>query len=202
MVIQPGINGYTPELDTRPAYNADAARGLLAEAGYPDGFEVGLDCPKNRYLNDEAICRAVADMLSKVGITVDLAIAAMGEHIAKLRERRTDFYMLGWNTWTFDSHNHFVYLYRSDGQYNATGYANPHVDELIDAIGTELVTYARDSMIEEVWQTVLDNVVVVPLHHQVMVWALRDRLDLPVDALDLPRFRFARLGDPSAARSP
>jgi peptide/nickel transport system substrate-binding protein len=202
MIIQPGINGYTPEFDTRPAYDPDAAKGLLAEAGYAEGFEVGLDCPKNRYLNDAAICQAVAGMLAKVGITVELAIAPMGEHIAKVRERRTDFYMLGWGTQTFDSHNHFVYLYRSDGQYNATGYADPRGDELIDAIGTELVTYGRDAMIEEVWRTVLADVVVVPLHHQIMVWGLRDRLELPVDALDLPRFRLARLGDPSAARSP
>ena len=96
-------------------------------------------------------------------------------------------------TAAFDSHNHFVYLYRSDGQYNATGYADPRVDELIDAIATELVTYGRDAMIEEVWRTVLADVVVVPLHHQVMVWALRDRLELPIDALDLPRFRLARI---------
>jgi peptide/nickel transport system substrate-binding protein len=202
MVIQPGINGYTPEFDTRPAYDPDAAKALLAEAGYPDGFEVRLDCPKNRYLNDEAICLAVAGMLAKIGITVDLAIAPMGEHIAKLRERRTDFYMLGWGTQTFDSHNHFVYLYRSDGQYNATGYAEPRVDELIDTIGTTMVTYARDAMIEEVWRTVLADVVVVPLHHQVMVWALRDRLELPIDALDLPRFRLARLKTPAADASP
>jgi peptide/nickel transport system substrate-binding protein len=200
MVIQPGINGYTPEFDTRPAYDPDAAKGLLAEAGYADGFDVGLDCPENRYLNDEAICRAVAGMLAKIGVTVELAIAPMGEHIAKLRERRTDFYMLGWGTQTFDSHYHFAYLYRSDGQYNATGYAR--VDEQIDAIGTELVTYARDAKIEEVWRTVLADVVVVPLHHQVMVWALRDRLELPVDALDLPRFRLARLKTEAAGASP
>jgi peptide/nickel transport system substrate-binding protein len=202
MVIQPGINGYTPEFDTRPAYDPDAAKDLLAEAGYRDGFEVGLDCPKNRYLNDEAICQAVAGMLAKVGITVELAIAPMGEHIAKLRERRTDFYMLGWATTTFDSHNHFVYLYQSDGQYNATGYAKPRVDELIDAIGTELVTYGRDAKIEEVWRAVLADVVVVPLHHQVMVWALRDWLELPIVALDLPRFRLARLAGSSPGRSP
>jgi peptide/nickel transport system substrate-binding protein len=202
MVIQPGINGYTPEFDTRPAHDPHTAKDLLAKAGYPDGFEVGLDCPKDRYLNDEAICQAVAGMLAKVGITVDLAIAPIGEHIAKLRERRTDFYMLGWATSTFDSHNHFAYLYQSDGQYNATGYANPRVDELIDAIGTELVTYARDAMIEEVWRTVLTDVVVVPLHHQVMVWALRNRLELPIDALDLPRFRLARLAGSSPGRSP
>ena len=201
MIIQPGMNGYTPEFDTRPAYDPEAAKRLLAEAGYPDGFEVQLDCPRNRYLNDEAICRAVAGMLDKVGITVDLAVAPMGDHIAKLRERRTNFYMLSWGG-RFDSHNHFVYLYRSDGQYNATGYAKPRVDELIDAIGTELVTYGRDAMIEEVWRTVLADVVVVPLHHQVMVWALRDRLELPMDALDFPRFRLARLSGPSPGQSP
>jgi peptide/nickel transport system substrate-binding protein len=200
MVIQPGINGYTPEFDIRPAYDPEAAKDLLAQAGYPDGFEVRLDCPKNRYHNDEAICQAVAGMLANVGITVDLSVAPMGEHIAKLRERRTDFYMLGWGTQTFDSHNPFVYLYRSDGQYNATGYAR--VDEQIDAIGTELVTYARDPMIEEVWRTVLADVVVVPLHHQIMVWALRDRLELPIDALDFPRFRLARLKEPAAGSSP
>jgi peptide/nickel transport system substrate-binding protein len=65
MIIQPGMNGYTPEFDARLPYNPDAAKALLAEAGYPDGFEVRLDCPKNRYLNDEAICRAVAGMLAK-----------------------------------------------------------------------------------------------------------------------------------------
>jgi peptide/nickel transport system substrate-binding protein len=202
IVVQPGMNGYAAELDTRLPYDPVAAKRLLAEAGYPGGFAVGLDCPKNRYFNDEAICRAVAAMLAEVGITVDVAIAPMREHIAKLRERRTDFYMLGWGTQTFDSHNHFVYLYRSDGRYNATGYAKPHVDELIDTIGTTLVTYARDAMIEEVWRTVLTDVVVVPLHHQVMVWALRARLELPIDGLDLPRFRLARFKGPLAGSTP
>jgi peptide/nickel transport system substrate-binding protein len=200
MIIQPGINGYSPEFDARPIYNPDAAKDLLAKAGYPDGFDVGLDCPKNRYLNDEAICHAVAGMLADVGITVELVIATMGEHIAKLRDRQTDFYMLGWGTQTFDSHYHFAYLYRSDGQYNATGYGR--IDGLIDAIGTELVTYARDAKIEEAWRTILADVVVVPLHHQIIVWALRDRLKLPVDALDLPRFRLARLAGPSPGQSP
>jgi peptide/nickel transport system substrate-binding protein len=201
-IIQLGFNGYTPEFDTRLAYDPETAKTLLAEAGYPDGFKVQLDCPRNRYLNDEAICRAVAAMLAKVGITVELAIAPMGEHIAKLRERRTDFYMLSWGGSAFDSLNHFVYLYRSDGQYNATGYANPRVDEQIDAIATTSVTYARDAMIEEVWRTVLADVVVVPLHHQVMVWALRNWLELPIDALDLPRFRLARFKSPAARSRP
>jgi peptide/nickel transport system substrate-binding protein len=81
----------------------------------------------------------------------------------------------------------------SNGPYSATGYANPHVDGLIDAIGTELVTYARDAMIEEIWRTVRDDIVFVPLHQQVIVWALCDELELPVDPVNWPRFRLARL---------
>ena len=202
MIIQPGMNGYTPEFDARSPYNPDAAKALLAAAGYPDGFEVRLDCPKNRYLNDEAICRAVAGMLAKIGITVDLAIAPWASTSPSCGSGGpTSICSVGQRS-TFDSHNHFVYLYRSDGQYNATGYAKPRVDELIDTIGTTMVTYARDAMIEEVWRTVLADVVVVPLHHQIMVWALRDRLELPIDALDLPRFRLARLKTPAADSSP
>jgi peptide/nickel transport system substrate-binding protein len=88
--------------------------------------------------------------------------------------------------------------------YNATGYANPHVDDLIDAIETALVTYARDAMIEEVWKTVRDDIVYVPLHHQVIVWAMRDQLELPIDSGNRPRFRLARLNpvQPGTASAP
>jgi ABC-type transport system substrate-binding protein len=82
---------------------------------------------------------------------------------------------------------------RSDGDYNATGYANPRVDDLIDAIQTALVTYARDALIEEVWKAVREDIVYVPLHHQVIVWAMRDELELPVDPSNQPRFGLARL---------
>jgi hypothetical protein len=95
--------------------------------------------------------------------------------------------MLGWGQSAYDSLDHFNQLIRSDGDFNATGYANRHVDDLIHAIETALVTYARDAMIEEVWRTVRDDIVYVPFHHQVIVWAMRDQLE----AAD-------RLGEPAA----
>jgi peptide/nickel transport system substrate-binding protein len=195
MLIQPGINGYAPELDTRLPFDPDAAKALLAAAGYPDGFAVTLDCPNDRYINDEAICRAAAAMLGKVGVRVTVAARPMRQHFPMIRNRRTDFYMLGWSTITYDSLWSLSYLIRSDAPYNATGYANPQVDALIDKIGSEIVTYARDDMIEDVWKTVRDDIVYIPLHQQVIVWAMRDRLDLPVDPWNLPRFRLARLRD-------
>jgi peptide/nickel transport system substrate-binding protein len=193
MIIQPGINGYSPGLDTRLPFDPDAAKGLLAAAGYPDGFAVTLDCPNDRYINDEAICRAAAAMLGAAGIRVSVAARPMREHQPSITSKETDFYMLGFGTTTYDSLYILSYVVRSDAPYNAANYVNPKVDGLIDAISTAMVTYARDAMIEEVWRTVRDDIVLVPLHQQVIVWAMRDTLDLPVDPWNLPRFRLARL---------
>jgi peptide/nickel transport system substrate-binding protein len=79
---------------------------------------------------------------------------------------------------------------------NSSGYSNPQVDELIETIGKTMVTYARDAMIEEVWKIVLDDIVYIPLHHQVIVWATRDNLDLPVSPYNQPNFREARFKAP------
>ena len=182
IIIQPGINGYAPELDTRLPFDPDAAKALLAAAGYPDGFAVTLDCPNDRYINDEAICRAAAAMLGEIGIRVTVARAADARALPHDQEPgdRLLHARLGHRDLRF-ARIPSSYLIRSDAPYNATGYANPHVDDLIDTIETALVTYARDALIEEVWKTVRDDIVYVPLHHQVIVWAMRDQLDLPVD---------------------
>ena len=105
--------------------------------------------------------------------------------------------MLGWFTATFDAQLNFATLVRSGAQYGGTGYANPRVDGLIDAIGTELSSPVRDALIEQVLRAVRDDIVYVPLHQQVLVWALRDRLELPIDPGDMPRFRLAQITVPA-----
>jgi peptide/nickel transport system substrate-binding protein len=70
------------------------------------------------------------------------------------------------------------------------------VDELITAIDAEMVTYARDALIEETWQIVLGDIVLLPLHHQVIVWAMRNDLQLPINPAAVPWFRIARFGEP------
>jgi peptide/nickel transport system substrate-binding protein len=193
IIIQPGITGYALELDTRLPFDPDAAKSLLAEASYADGFEVTLDCPKDRYVNDEAICRAVAAMLDEIGIRVTVAARPMSEHFPMIKRRDTDFYMLGWGQAAFDSLTYLNHLICSGGPYAATGYANLEVDATIDTIATALVTYARDALIEGVWKTVRADIVYVPLHYQVIVWAMRDRLDLPIDPSNQVKLRLARM---------
>jgi peptide/nickel transport system substrate-binding protein len=194
ITIPPGVNGYAPDLDQRLPYDPERAKALLAEAGYPEGFGVTLDCPNNRHLNDEAICRAVAAQLGAIGIRVKVDAQPKEVHFAKLFERRTDFYLLGYLTATFDSALHFRELYHSRaGRWGATGYANPALDALIDQIDGVLVTYARDALIEKAWRMILDDLVSIPLHRQMIVWAMRDGLDLPVSRLNSPTFSRARL---------
>ena len=184
-------------MDQRLPYDPERAKALLAEAGYPEGFGVTLDCPNNRYLNDEAICRAVASQLGEIGVRVTVDAQPKEVHFAKLFERRTDFYLLGYLTATFDSALHFRELYHSRaGRWGATGYANPALDALIERIDAELVTYARDALIEEAWRMILNDVVVIPLHRQMIVWAMRDELDLPVSPLNSPTFSRAMLKQP------
>ena len=86
----------------------------------------------------------------------------------------------------------FVHAYRTGDIENASGYSNPRVDELIEKIDREMVTYGRDALIEEVWKIVLDDIVYIPLHHQMNVWAMRDNLDIPVFPVGFPLFREAR----------
>jgi peptide/nickel transport system substrate-binding protein len=58
----PQVNGYTQSEDVRLPYDQARARALLTEAGYPNGFGITLDCPNNRYINDEQICQAIVAM--------------------------------------------------------------------------------------------------------------------------------------------
>jgi peptide/nickel transport system substrate-binding protein len=191
MLVAPGTIGYSPELDQRLPYDPGAAKILLSEAGYPGGFSVTLDCPNNsNMINDEAVCRAVAAQLHEVGIIVSPNPVPKSVAWAKIDNRESDFWFDNWGT--IDAQILFAHYYRTGDRGNVTGYSNPQVDELIGKIDSTMITYARDAMIEDVWKIVLDDIAYIPLHHQLIVWAMRDNLDLPVYPFNRPIFREAR----------
>jgi peptide/nickel transport system substrate-binding protein len=193
LITSPGVHGYTKELDRRLPYDPEAAKKLMAQAGYPEGFEVKLDCPNDRYVNDEGICQAVVGMLGRIGVKVALDAQSKTLHFPKIQKRETEFYLLGWGVPTLDSHYVFSYLYHTKGSWNATGYSNAKVDELTEKMEREIDLKKRDAMIEEAWRTVRDDVVYLPLHHQVITWAMSSKLELPIVANDSPQFRYAML---------
>jgi peptide/nickel transport system substrate-binding protein len=194
VITPPGVHGYPKDLDEqRPAYDPEKAKALLAEAGYPDGFKVSLDCPNNRYNNDERICQATVGMLGKIGIDVNLVAQPKTLHFPKITGRKTDFYMLGWGVATLDSHYVFTYLLDSGGPWNGCMYSNPRVDELTRAMEVEMDLTKRDKMIRETWEIITNEQVYIPLHHQVIAWGLNKRLEMPMEPNDQPQFRWAHL---------
>src|ERR1700758_931656 len=98
LMIAPELYPLSKEF-TRPKYDPDAAKKLLAEAGYPDGFELTMDCPNDRYVNDAAICQAVVGMLARIGVKVNLLAQPKAQYFAKVLKPggfQTSFYLLGW----------------------------------------------------------------------------------------------------------
>lgn len=189
------ITGYQPEFDDRPAFDQDAARALLAEAGYPDGFRTTLSCPNDRYINDEGICQAVVGMLGQIGIQADLRSQTRSLHFQELQNREQGFYMLGWGVPTLDSEYIFNFLYHTDdgnrGTWNATGFSNARMDELTAAMTSEIDLERRNEMIAEAWDIALDALIYIPLHHQVLNWATRAGVNVPIRSDNSPRFMSA-----------
>ena len=191
IITFPGVNGYTTDLDKRLPYDVDAAKKLLADAGYPKGFDVELRCPNDRYVNDEAICTAVVGMLGKIGVNVNLFAQTKSKHFKELKEDKGDFYMLGWGVPTLDSHYVFHYLYESGASWNKVNFSNSEVDAAIRVMEGEVDLDKRNAAIANAWKIVKDDISYLPLHHQVISWATKKNVDVPIRPNNEPLFRFA-----------
>jgi peptide/nickel transport system substrate-binding protein len=183
LLVGPGINGYDAALDKRLPYDPEAAKKLLAEAGYPNGFEVGMNCPNDRYVNDGNICQAVAANLARVGVKVNLQVETKGTYFPKVLRRDTSFYLLGWTPSTYDSHDALNALARcvddkGAGQFNLGAYCNPKLDELILKVQAETDKAKRDAMIKEAFKLHSDDVGHLPLHQQALAWGVANNVQL------------------------
>jgi peptide/nickel transport system substrate-binding protein len=197
LMIGPGINGYDAKIDIRPKLDPAEAKKLLAAAGYPNGFSVGLDCPNDRYVNDERICQAVASMLARIGVKVNLNAQPRAQWFAKILPRKTSFYMLGWTAGTYDAHNVLVSLMVTpngpEGTFNLGGYSNKRVDELTHLIQVETDKAKRQAMIDEAFKIHLDEVGHIPLHQQSLAWGIKDNVDLVQLADDVLKLHWIKI---------
>ncbi|TFL18327.1 ABC transporter substrate-binding protein [Jannaschia formosa] len=197
VIIPPFVNGWTEELDTVPEGDIEAAKALMEQAGYGDGFSIQLDCPNDRYVNDEAICQAAVGMLGQIGVNVNLNSQSKALHFPLIQNEQTDFYMLGWGVPTYDSEYVFNFLVHTKGDergsWNPTGYSNPELDEMIVSLASETDLDARNETIADIWAIVQGETLYIPLHHQVLNWGMTEDVGIEVSPEDDPKFKFVEM---------
>jgi peptide/nickel transport system substrate-binding protein len=183
LMVAPGIKGFDAALNKRLPYDPEASKKLLAEAGYPNGFELKMNCPNDRYVNDGEICQAVSAMLARIGVKVNLEAESKATYFPKILSRNTSFYLLGWTPGTYDSHNPLNALMATpgtggQGQFNLGSYSNPKLDALTDKIASETNDKARNAMISEAFKIHQDDIGHLPLHQQALAWGIRSNVSL------------------------
>jgi peptide/nickel transport system substrate-binding protein len=172
----------------RPTYDAERAKKLLAEAGYPNGFEVGMNCPTDRYVNDGDICQAVVGMLARVRIKINPFFEPKAQYFAKILKPggyATSFYMLGWTPGTGDPHNVMFDIlgcrdnpHSSRGETNVGGYCNKEFDALTDKVLVETDAAKRNEMIKQAFEIANKDWAYIPLHQQALAWGVSNKVNL------------------------
>ena len=194
-LIAKGVSGYSAKAAAPVAYDPALSRKLLAEAGYPQGFGVTLDCTNDRYLLDEQLCGALAGMFSKAGITVtpNLKPKAIFFQMTDVTRRETSLFLIGYYPTTVDAMGILegvlhTYNTRGEGDNNTGRYSNKQMDALLDAAKVELDVAKRNALIEEILLLHRQEVATIPIHQQLPSWAMRRNIETPArqdNGLDL-----------------
>jgi peptide/nickel transport system substrate-binding protein len=176
-------NYNDPEIEKRLPFDIQKARALMAEAGYSQGFEVTLDCPNNRYINDEEICIALSAMWSQIGVKVKVNAMPRAIYFAKGEKLDVSMYLLGWGGAITDAETTLTPILRSRaeggvGYFNWGNVKNPKMDDLAAASSKEADPVKREQLIKAALREHNEQVHHIPLHRQVIPWAMRSNVDV------------------------
>ncbi len=182
-LVAPQVNGWTEKVHQRHPFDPEASKKLLADAGYAQGFEVDFACPNNRYINDEEICQAVVPMWARIGVKAKLRTLPLVTYFPMIQRYEASIYMLGWGVPTFDALYSLQSLVRTvgdggDGNYNVGRYTNTRMDYVVDRSKAETDLLVRNRLLTEGLQLSNDTVSHIPLHNQVIPWAMKKNIDL------------------------
>ncbi|QUJ67551.1 ABC transporter substrate-binding protein [Photobacterium sp. GJ3] len=187
-----GYAGYNESLT--PRYDLKKAQQLMKDAGYENGFSISMIAPNNRYVNDEKVAQAVAAMLAKIKIKVDLQTMPKAQYWPEFDKCEAGMLMIGWHPDTEDSANftEFLTMTRNadtgKGQYNCGHYSNAEVDKLVEAANSETDLEKRSTMLKKVEELLYNDAAFVPLYWQDPSWAAKKNVDIKpiVNGMDFP----------------
>jgi len=183
--LPPGLSSYAPDVPV-PKFDAERARRLLAEAGYPDGFRFTFSTPNNRYPNDEKTAQAVAQMWTRIGLDVKLEAQPWAVYSARAAKQDYAVRLAGWGSVTGEASYTLVNvlgtydLQKRTGSSNSSRYSNPALDALTTEAVATLDDEKRDGMLRQAVKLAMDDIAMIPVFQLVNFWA--HRADLTYDA--------------------
>ncbi|WP_342359076.1 ABC transporter substrate-binding protein [Terrarubrum flagellatum] len=163
-------------------YDPDGAKKLLAEAGYPNGFEITLATPNDRYINDEKVAQAVAQMWTRIGVKTNIDAMTAGTFFTRRTKYEFSAFLAGWGSATGEISNSLVALSVSHnpgkglGTTNRSRYSNPQMDALVIKATETIDDKEREKLLQQASKMVADDVGILPLHFEIRPWALKKGL--------------------------
>ncbi|MDO5531801.1 ABC transporter substrate-binding protein [Sutterella sp.] len=183
-VVTQIINGWTKEVGEPPAYDVSRAKKLLAEAGYPQGFGFTLDCPNNRWQNDEATCKALASQWARIGLKVEVNTMPRAKYFPKVLSFDTSAGLVGWGCPTFDALYSLQSLSATFNKATGDGISNigrvsvPAMDEALNKVRAEEDPVKRTALLTEALRVERENVMHIPVHELMITWAMKKNVDV------------------------
>jgi peptide/nickel transport system substrate-binding protein len=173
--------GYLPGASFRAMYPFDIARAkaLMAEAGYADGFKMTLDATNNRYVNDQQIAQALAQMLAQIGITLELNLMPRANFFGYIRvpSDNSSFIMSGWDVPSGDAGSMYAAMFHTRGvrdgygQVNRGSYSNPEVDALIIEADSTPDVQKRHETLQKATAILMKDIPMIPVHYEQDIYA-------------------------------
>ncbi len=177
-----GASGYDPSIKP-DAYDPAQARTLLAAAGFPQGFGLTLHGPNDRYVNDSRIVEAIAQMWTRVGVKTIVDTMPSAAYFSRAIRFEFSIRLTGWASDTGEASSNLATLIASSDPdkgrgaiFDPTHYANARVDALIEQSLATIDTAAREDLYRQATRLAMADEPIIPLHHQVNVWAFRKGL--------------------------
>jgi peptide/nickel transport system substrate-binding protein len=185
ILIAGGVNSVDLSLVPRlHPHDPIAAKRLLTEAGYPSGFEITLDCPNDRYVNDDQVCVAISSMLAKVDVKVSVNLMPGAQFFTKIGAGDSSFNFFGYTPSNLDAYNSMAVLMHTrdgkSGQWNVGRYSNQQVDRLISETLKETNAERRVKLVTEAINIHRQDVGHIPLYQQGLAWGMRTKVDTPL----------------------
>jgi peptide/nickel transport system substrate-binding protein len=187
-----GVYSHVPGL-APPAFDADGARRLLAEAGFPQGFTITLSGPNDRYINDARIIQAIGQMWTRIGVTTRVEASPWASYIARASRQDFSAFLVGWGSSTGEASSPLRSLVATFNRENGMGpsnrgrYSNAEVDRLLGEALRQPDDALREKLLQHATRTAMADVAIIPIHIQKNIWAMKRGLAHDARADELTR---------------